>query len=138
MSFFGTKNKPLYRFFVDFDFSWMFPYPVREIDLQNIYLLVFCWITILKASLRFYRLDGQVCIKNGVVGPLFIYKMFDNTMGFPAHRYQYPSLWLTLNYYVDTILSFFDHLPTSKWTFLTLKVDRNNHFWPPTHLFLST
>ena len=25
-------------------------------------------------------------------------------------------------------------LPTSKWTFLTLKVDKNNHFWPPTHL----
>ena len=129
MCFFGTKNKPLNRCFFIL---------VREINLQNIYLLVFCWITILKASLRFYRLDGQVCIKNGVVGPLFIYKMFDNTMGFPAHRYQYPSLWLTLNYYVDTILSFFDHLPTSKWTFLTLKVDRNNHFWPPTHLFLST
>ena len=35
----------------------------------------------------------------------------------------------TFNDYVDTILSFFDHLLTSTWTLLTLGVDKNKHFW---------
>ena len=31
--------------------------------------------------------------------------------------------------YEDTILLFFDHLPTSAWTFLALNVDKNRVFW---------
>ena len=31
-----------------------------------------------------YPLDGQVCIKFGVVDPLFVYRMADNTMEFPS------------------------------------------------------
>jgi hypothetical protein len=32
------------------------------------------------------------------------------------------------NDYVDKILHFFDHLPTSNWAILTLNVDKNRHF----------
>ena len=38
------------------------------------------------------------------------------------------------NNYVDKILTFFDYLPTSTWTFITLKVDKKKHFltiYPP-------
>ena len=30
--------------------------------------------------------------------------------------------------YVDKILTIFDYLPTSMWTFFTLKVDKKKHF----------
>ena len=34
----------------------------------------------------------------------------------------------SFNNYVDKIVSFFDHLPTSTWTFFTLNVDKNGYF----------
>jgi hypothetical protein len=37
--------------------------------------------------------------------------------------------WETFNDYVDTVLPFFDHIPISTWTFLTLNVDNNRTFW---------
>ena len=36
---------------------------------------------------------------------------------------------VTFNDYVDTILAFFDHLPTFTWTFVTLTVDKIDIFW---------
>ena len=43
---------------------------------------------------------------------------------------------LAFNNYVGNILSFFDHPPTSRWTCLTLNVDKNGHFLTtyPSHL----
>jgi hypothetical protein len=38
---------------------------------------------------------------------------------------------VTFNDYVDTILPFFDPLPTSTWTFVTLDVDKYRHVWTP-------
>ena len=41
---------------------------------------------------------------------------------------------VSFNNYVDMILPFFDHLPTSTWTFFTLNVDKNGDFcttYPP-------
>ena len=42
----------------------------------------------------------------------------------------------SFNIYVDIIWPFFDNLFTSLWTFLTLIVDKNRHFWTsyPPHL----
>ena len=51
----------------------------------------------------------------------------------------------SFNDYVDMILPFFDHLPTSTWTFFSLYMDQNWHFLtthPPTsscpHSFWTT
>ena len=35
----------------------------------------------------------------------------------------------TFNDYVEIFFSIFDHLPTVTWTFLTLNMDKNRHFW---------
>ena len=40
--------------------------------------------------------------------------------------------------YVDKILTIFDYIPTSTWTFFTLYVDKTIILWPFTHLILST
>ena len=48
------------------------------------------------------------------------------------HKLIFP--WGSFNNYVDMILPFFDHLPTSTWTFFTLNVDQSWHFlttYPP-------
>ena len=45
---------------------------------------------------------------------------------------------VSFNNYVDMILLFFDHLPTSTWTCFTLKWTKMEIFGPPTHLILST
>ena len=46
---------------------------------------------------------------------------------------------VSFNNYVDMILPFFDHLPTSTWTFFNLNYGQKLEiFGPPTHLILST
>ena len=39
--------------------------------------------------------------------------------------------------YMDKILTIFNYLPTSMWTFFNLNVDKKSIFWLPTHLILS-
>ena len=40
------------------------------------------------------------------------------------------------NNYVDTLMLFFDHLPTSSWTFFTLNVDKDRYFCATYQLYL--
>ena len=39
-----------------------------------------------------YRMDSQVCFEFGLIGPLFIYKIVNNSNGIPAQKFRYPSL----------------------------------------------
>ena len=68
---------------------------------------------------------------------LYIYSSFGplgNDSRDCSHAEKVRTAWGSFNNYVDMILSFFDHLPTPTWTFITLNVDQNWHFlttYPP-------